>query len=367
MQDVFSFISPAAWIAGSVALLVALLLVASQAWHGYYTMDSTQGIQKAHSAPTPRVGGIAIMAGVVVGYLMADSGKKSLLGPLIVAGIPAFAFGLLEDITKRVSVRTRLLATMGSGVLGWAITGYSITYANVWGLDWLLGFTVVSVAFTAFAVSGIANAINIIDGFNGLSGGTTLIILAAFGFLANALGDSDLAMTGLILAGAVAGFLIVNWPMGKIFLGDGGAYFVGFAIAWLAVLLIQRHNDVSAWTPVLMCSFPVIEVLLSIVRRRRRNVSVSAPDRMHLHSLVKRRLVRRLLPQSSQLVRNSATGAIMWFATLLPVSIAVQWRSNTFMLILGFAACVLLYLAVYVRITQFRWCFSPATLVPKVV
>ena len=172
-----------------MALLVALLLVVSQGWHGHYTMDSTHGVQKFHADPTPRVGGIAIVAGVVAGYLMADSDKKSLLGPLIVAGIPAFAFGLLEDITKRVSVRTRFLATTGCGVLGWAITGYSITYANVWGLDWLLGFTAVSVAFTAFAVGGIANAINIIDGFNGLSGGTALIILAAFGFLSTALGD----------------------------------------------------------------------------------------------------------------------------------------------------------------------------------
>ncbi|WP_349280580.1 glycosyltransferase [Polaromonas hydrogenivorans] len=356
----------AAWTAGSVALLVALLLVASQGWHGHYTMDSTRGVQKFHAHPTPRVGGIAIVAGVVAGYLMAGSDKKSLLGPLIVAGIPAFASGLLEDITKRVSVRTRFLATMGSGVLGWAITGYSIPYANVWGLDWLLGFTAVSVAFTGFAVGGIANAINIIDGFNGLSGGTSLIILAAFGVLSTALGDADLAMTGLILAGAAAGFLLVNWPMGKIFLGDGGAYFLGFSIAWLAVLLVQRHNEVSAWAPVLMCGFPVIEVLFSIVRRHRHKVSLSAPDRLHLHSLVTRRVVRRLWPQSSTLVRNSATGALMWFATLLPVSIALQWRSNTFMLIFGFAACALLYSSVYARLTQFRWCFSPATLVPKV-
>lgn len=362
MPNFSSLISLATWFAGSVALLVAVLLVVSQGWHGRYSMDSTQGVQKFHVHPTCRVGGIAIVTGVVAAYLMLDFDKNSLLGPLIVAGIPAFAFGLLEDITKRVSVRTRLLATMSSGVLGWAITGYSITYANVWGLDWLLGFTVVSVAFTAFAVGGIANALNIIDGFNGLSSGTALIILAAFAVLSTILGDDHLATTILILAGAVAGFLIINWPMGKIFLGDGGAYFLGFVIAWLAVLLLQRHSEVSAWAPLLMCGFPIIEVLLSIVRRHRRKVSLGAPDRLHLHSLVKCRLVPRLLPQSSTLVRNSATGALMWLANLLPVAIALQWRNNTFMLILGFAVCVLLYSAFYARLTQFRWCFSPATI-----
>ena len=365
MQDVLSFIPLPALASGGIALLVALLLVVTQGWHGHHTMDSDEGIQKFHTEPTPRVGGIAIAAGVVAGYLMTDSNRKLLLGPLILAGIPAFAFGLLEDITKRVSVRTRLLATMGSGVLGWAITGYSITDANVWGLDWLLGFTVISVAFTAFAVGGIANAINIVDGFNGLSSGTVLIILAAFGVMTTALGDSDLALVCLILAGAVAGFLLVNWPFGKIFLGDGGAYFVGFSLAWLAVLMLQRHSEVSAWAPMLVCGFPILEVMFSIVRRRRRNLSPGDPDRLHLHSLVKRRLVRPLLPKASNLTRNSATGAIMWFAALVPAAIAVQWPTNTFMLVLGFVFCSVLYSAVYARLTQFKWCLSPATLEPK--
>ena len=349
-------------------MLVALLLVVSQAWHGHYTMDSIQGIQKFHVHPTPRVGGIAIMAGVVAGYLMAGSDKKSLLGPLIVAGIPAFAIGLLEDVTKRVSVRGRFLATTSCGVLGWAITGYSITGVDFPGLDWLLGFTLFSVLFTAFAVGGIANAINIVDGFNGLAAGTVIIILMAFNVMTTALGDHDLALVCLILAGAMVGFLLVNWPMGKIFLGDGGAYFVGFSLAWLAVLILHRHDEVSAWAPMLVCGYPIIEVGFSFVRKARRNgYHPWQPDGLHLHMLVKRRLVRRLFPQSSTLVRNSATGAIMWLAALLPVSIAVGWHTNTSMLILGFAACTLLYSAVYVRLTQFRWCFSAATLVPKVV
>ena len=365
MQDIFSFIPLAALVAGGTALLVALLLVATQNWHGHHTMDSDEGIQKFHTEPTPRVGGIAIAAGVVAGYLMAHPDRQTLLGPLILAGIPAFAFGLLEDITKKVSVRTRLLATMGSGVLGWAITGYSITDANVWGMNWLLSFPLISVAFTAFAIGGIANAINIVDGFNGLSSGTVLIILTAFGVMTTALGDPDLTRICLILGGAVAGFLLVNWPMGKIFLGDGGAYFIGFALAWMAVLVLQRHPEVSAWAPMLVCGFPVLEVLFSIVRRRRRHLSPGDPDRLHLHSLVKRRLARRLLPRSSNLVRNSATGAIMWLAALLPAAIAVQWPTNTLMLVAGFGVCAFVYSAVYARLTQFRWCWTPRTRVTE--
>jgi len=344
-----------ALLASVVALMVALLLVCTQHWHGHLSMDSEAGVQKFHTSPTPRVGGIAIAMGVVAGYLSASSATQALLGPLILAGIPAFAFGLLEDLTKRVSVRTRLLATMGCGVLGWAITGYSITDADLPGLDWLLGFTVISVLFTAFAVGGIANAINIVDGFNGLAAGTVIIILTAFGVMATALGDHDLALVCLSLGGAVVGFLLVNWPLGKIFLGDGGAYFMGFALAWLAVLILARHAEVSAWAPMLVCGFPVLEVLFSIVRRRRRNLSPGDPDRLHLHSLVKRRVSRALLPHASNLVRNSVTGAIMWIAALVPAAIAVTWPTHTGMLVLGFVVCGLLYTAVYARLTQFCW------------
>jgi UDP-N-acetylmuramyl pentapeptide phosphotransferase/UDP-N-acetylglucosamine-1-phosphate transferase len=282
--------------------------------------------------------------------------------PLLVASTPAFVFGLVEDLTKRVSVRARLLATMACGVLGWAITGLSITDVNVPGLDWLLGFTLFSVAFTAFAVGGVANAINIIDGFNGLASGTAIIILTSFGFMAIELRDPDLAYTCLILAGAVLGFGLVNWPLGKIFLGDGGAYFVGFALAWLAVLMTERHPEVSAWAPMLVCGYPVLEVLFSIRRRRRRGISAGEPDRLHLHSLVKCRVVRHLLPHASKRMRSSVTGALMWGAALLPAVIAVTWPTDTLVLALGFAVCAFLYSAVYARLTQFRWCLRAATL-----
>ena len=365
MQNFVSLMTWPVVIACGVSLLVALLVVSTQHWHGHFSMDSTFGVQKVHVHPTPRVGGVAIAAGVLVGYLTAHPDRQKLLGPILLAGIPAFIFGLAEDVTKKVGVRTRLLATMASGLLAWGITGYSITAANVPGLDWLLGFSVVSIAFTAFAVSGVANAINIIDGFNGLAAGAVIISLAAFGIIATELGDRDLAITAFILMGSVVGFLLVNWPFGKIFLGDGGAYFAGFALAWLAVLMLQRHVDVSAWAPLMVCGFPVLEVLFSIARRRRRHLSPGDPDRLHLHSLVKRRFVCRLLPKSSNLVRNSVTGAIMWLAALLPAAIAVQFPTNSVWLVCGFILCAALYSAVYARLTQFRWCVSAVTLVVR--
>lgn len=361
MQNLIHLISLPALVGAVVSLLVAVLLVATKHKHGHLSLDSELGVQKVHTDPTLRIGGVAIIAGVLAAYVMSGPGRRSLLGPLLLAGAPAFVFGLVEDLTKRVSVLARLLATMACGVLGWGITGLSITDVNVPGLDWLLAFPVMSVAFTAFAVGGVANAVNIIDGFNGLAMGAIIIILVSFALIAAAFGDTDLVRICLMLAGVVLGFGLVNWPLGKMFLGDGGAYFMGFALAWLAVLILARHPEVSAWAPMLVCGYPILEVFFSIARRRRRGVSAGAADRLHLHSLLNRRVVRRLLPRASNLIRNSATGAIMWIAALLPAAIAVNWSTHTPALVFGFAVCALLYSSIYARLTQFRWCGSHAS------
>jgi len=194
-----------------------------------------------------------------------------------VAGIPAFAFGLAEDLTKCVSVTQRLLlATMSSGVLAWALTGYALTGVNVLGLDWLLQFTVVSVLFTAFAVGGVANAINIIDGLNGLASSKVLWDLLGVAMLAATLGDTVLASTCLLLAACV--------------------------------LLVERHDNVSAFDAMLFCIHPVVEVFYSVYRRKVRHQNPGHPDRLHFHSLFKRRFMQRLIPHSSKTIHNSMGG-----------------------------------------------------------
>lgn len=344
------------------SLLTTLLLLATVRWHHRLSLDENEGVQRSHSEPTARIGGVAVLVGVLVGCVFLHPERRGLLWTLLLCGAPAFAFGLAEDLTKRVSVLARLLATMACGVLGYAYSGHAITQVGVPGLDWLLGFPLLAVAFTAFAAGGVANAINIIDGMNGIALGVILIILGSFALLGGALGDHELVQSCLVMGAAALGLMLLNWPMGKIFLGDGGAYFLGFCVAWLAVTLLARHPEVSAWTPLLICGFPVLEVMFSVLRRWRRRQKVGGPDAMHLHSLVKRRLARRLLPNSSKLVRNSVTGAIMWLAGLLPACIGLYWVGNAPALAAGFVVSAFLYSASYARLTQFRWCIGAPTM-----
>lgn len=350
-----------ALIAALASLFTCLLLVGTKKWHGAFSMDSSTGVQKFHTAPTPRIAGIALVVGVLAGYAVSSHGvgaaeKRQILSAILIAGMPAFIFGLLEDITKKVSVKTRLLATMASGLLGWGITGVSLTRVDIWGVDWLLGFTAVSVLFTAFAVGGVANAINIIDGFNGLTAGVALIMLTAFGLIAREVGDIPLAFTCLIIAGSVLGFFLVNWPYGKIFLGDGGAYFLGFTLSWIAILLPERNPQVSPWASLLICSYPILEVAFSFIRKAlREGYHPSQPDGVHLHMLANKRWSRRLFGDFSKTMQNGLTSPFLWVYAAIPCAAAVFLYKNTWQCSLLLIASFMVYLTIYSKLAFFKW------------
>ena len=319
-------------------------------------MDANEGIQKFHSTPTPRIGGLAIVAALWVAWLNAPPGLKSLISMFLLAGLPAFIFGLAEDITKKVSVLQRLLATMASGFFAWLLTDYSLSRVDVWGVDYFLTFTLVSVFFTSFAVGGVANSINIIDGFNGLASTTSTLAFTSFALIAYQVGDNQLAAMCLVLASCVWGFFWVNWPYGKIFLGDGGSYFIGFSLAWVAVMLIERNTQVSAFAALLICAHPVTEVLFSIYRRKIKELHPGHPDRMHFHSLIKQRYVRRWFSKVSPDGRNSITGLLVGLMTLTAGTMANFVYQSVWMSLIILLALMLGYVTIYARMVRYKWC-----------
>jgi UDP-N-acetylmuramyl pentapeptide phosphotransferase/UDP-N-acetylglucosamine-1-phosphate transferase len=282
---------------------------------------------------------------------------------LLLAGLPAFFFGLAEDVTKQVGITARLLATMASGVLGWWLTGTAITSLDVPGLDSLVAISFVSVLFTAFAVGGVANAVNIVDGFNGLAGGFLVIAFTGLAIIAWSAGDMQLSLACMGLAGAFVGFWLINWPWGKLFLGDGGSYFGGFALAWASVLLVERNANVTPFAALLVCVHPVTEVLFSIYRRRMHGSHPGQPDRLHLHSLLMRRVVRptlaRMWPDQPALARsmqNSVTGVLLALMSVPPVLMALLLSAQPQGAALAVLVVMLGYVSLYARLVRFHWC-----------
>lgn len=335
--------------AALASFLACGLILLTRRWHERFTLDGNHGVQKVHQTPIPRIGGIGLMVGLLTGWWVQEDGTEiisgdHLLGLTLLASIPAFIAGLAEDITKRVSVRTRLLATMASGLVAFCITGYGIVRLDIWGIDSLLAWAPVSLLFTAFAVAGVANAYNIIDGFNGLASAAMVVAVAAMCAIAYEVGDAELVHISLIYVAAVLGFMAWNYPLGRIFLGDGGAYAMGFLIAWLAVMLPIRHLEVSPWASLMACGYPVMETLYTMLRRSLARQNSGAPDALHLHSLIKKVVIRQKFQRMHAVMRNAMVAVtLIPFVAIIAFTGVICYR-DTALLIVAFGLYFITYI-----------------------
>jgi UDP-N-acetylmuramyl pentapeptide phosphotransferase/UDP-N-acetylglucosamine-1-phosphate transferase len=203
----------------------------------------------------------------------------------------------------------------------------------------------IAIPFTIFAVVGVTNAINIIDGFNGLAGGVSIIILSAFVIVSYIQGDQLILNISLFLIFAILGFLVCNFPRGKIFLGDGGAYFIGFMLAIISVLLVSRNSEVSPWFPLVVLAYPIFEVLFSIYRRKLiKGNSAFVPDGFHFHTLIFKRISRN----------NSKTSVHIWIFVAFFSGITIPFYSDTTILMIIFVLFSASYIYLYRSIVRFK-------------
>jgi UDP-N-acetylmuramyl pentapeptide phosphotransferase/UDP-N-acetylglucosamine-1-phosphate transferase len=194
---------------------------------------------------------------------------------------------------------------------------------------------------------------------------TCTIAFIGFGLIAFQVGDLNLALVSLILAASVWGFFWVNWPFGKLFLGDGGAYFLGFALAWIAVLLIERNPNVSAFSALVICILPITEVLFSIFRRKVRNDHPGKPDRLHFHSLLQRRYMCRWFVKWPSLATNSLLGILMGLMSLASAFMANLIYATTLYCVITSLLFALGYVAVFARMVRHHWCSPIGFLILK--
>lgn len=345
-----------------VSLLTSLAVVRSSARHGRLTSDAEMsGPQKFHAHPVPRIGGVGVFAAMVAGAALAyfiRPAQSTALWLLLAACLPTFVGGLTEDMTKKVSAAQRLAATAVSAALAVWLLEAVIHRTDIPGVDQLVRMEPFAIALTLFVVTGVANSVNIIDGFNGLASMCVLIMMLALAYVALQVGDRLVVTAAMIAAGAVLGFFVWNFPGGLIFLGDGGAYLLGFVLAELGVLLIVRNSLVSPLFPLLLCAYPIFETIFSIYRRKvLKGVASSQPDGIHLHTLIHRRLVRQLIDDTHERrlrARNSMTSPYLWLLCSLSVIPAVLWWNRTGVLTFFLGLFMVSYVVLYWRIVRFK-------------
>lgn len=351
-------------VLGAILLsaLSAVMLVRFSRMHIRFTGDLADGgPQKFHVQPTPRVGGVAIFAGLILGLILLDKyghlqERDALF--LVISILPVFLIGLVEDLTKRVSPRLRLAASFLAAGLAFWLLDAELRRLDIPLVDLLFHMTPVALVVTVFCMGGVAHAVNIIDGYNGLAAGVGIIILSGLGIVGYQVGDVFIFNVCAVSVGTLIGFLICNYPRGAIFAGDSGAYLIGFLIALVSVLLVVRNEAVSAWCPMLMAIYPVWETLFSIYRKKiLRGRSPHAPDGLHLHMLIYKRLIRfgagKVLPVHKT-TRNSRTSPYLWALAAISMMPAVLFWNNTPILMAFCVTFVLGYCEVYWSIVTFR-------------
>jgi UDP-GlcNAc:undecaprenyl-phosphate/decaprenyl-phosphate GlcNAc-1-phosphate transferase len=312
-----------------------------------------------------RAGGIGVVAGLLVSLLVRSLDEATYafasahLGlELLICATPVFAAGLIEDFTHRMSKELRLFAALVSAALAGWLLGAWIIRLDVPVLDTFVGVPAISVSVTCLLVAGLTNAFNIIDGFNGLAAGVAAIILLGIAYVAFKVGDVAVLAAALTAVGAIGGFMVLNFPRGLVYLGDGGAYLLGFWIGVLLVMLVGRNPEVSAWFPVLLCAYPTSELLFSIYRRGIvRRAHPGLPDLAHLHHLIYKRLVRWFvgtdLP-AHRTQRNSFTAPYLWILTSIGVAPALVFWESSHALQIGSTLFAAAYIYAYARIVRFR-------------
>ena len=342
------------------SFFTTLLIIRFKHLHSQFSGDhDLLGPQKFHSGSVPRIGGISIAIGILAAVLinLQSTGVISLKVTILLCAIPTFAIGLTEDLTKKIGVKTRLLFTALAAALVLYFLDISIIRLDIWGIDYLLSIPAIAIVFTVFAITGLANAYNIIDGFNGLSSMVGIITLLGLAYVSYLFQDTAILQLSFIMIGAILGFFIWNYPRGLIFLGDGGAYLIGFWIAALSVLLIARHPSISPWFALLINAYPILETLFTIYRRKiHQGKSPGLPDGIHFHTLIYRRILNTAAAKSKFdfLNANARTAPYLWLLSSFAVVPAILWWQSTPILIAFTLVFTFSYVWLYTKIVRFR-------------
>ena len=311
-------------------------------------------LQAAHVLPAPRFGGFALLGGLVISLLVMYLFKVDIgiYFCFILTALPVFVVGGIEDLGLFSSIAARLFAGILSGLLFVVIFQQMLPRFDVPGLDAMMTIPFFAIAFTVFACLGVTHSFNLIDGLNGLAPLIAIGVSASLATISWQLG-LNLHFTGLLLVCAgTFGFLVVNYPLGKIFLGDSGAYLLGHSLSWSAVSLVATSDQVATFSILLIFLWPIADTLLAVMRRVIKRMSVTEPDKLHFHQLVMRSILIMSKGKMSRSVANPlATSCIVPFA-FAPMIVGVYLSHDKFLSAVGVIVFSALFLVSYVLLLK---------------
>lgn len=248
-------------------------------------LDQPDGRRKQHDKPIPRLGGVPIFLAMVAGVcLMLFLGRvrSSEYLPLLLCNALIFSVGFFDDL-KALGARVKLIGQIGAALILYSL-GVSVDMlSNPFGQGHLdLGWW--SLPFTVFWLVAIPNIINLIDGMDGLAGGFGLFLCLTLAFVGFVGFHPEVMLLSVLMAGALSGFLFFNFPPARIFLGDGGAYLIGFFVASVSLKSAQKGSVIAALLVIIIAlGVPILDTAFAILRRSIRGLPIFSADAEHIH------------------------------------------------------------------------------------
>lgn len=313
--------------------------------------DDAGAVQSSHTGDPLRLGGVPILVGMSLGaVLLSGKSDGSYTLRLLASALPVFLAGLSEDMGYRVSPAGRLLAAIIAAGIAVAALGLWVPRTDLPLLDAALAVPAVAIAVTILFAGGFCHALNLIDGMNGLA--AVVIVSAAVGLslIAGGAGLDQIAALAALLAAGTLGFAVFNWPAGRLFLGDAGAYTIGHLLIWLAISIAALVADVAIAALLLVLFWPLADVAHTIARRLLARQPVHRPDRMHLHQKIRRGLEIILLGEDRRGVSNPLTTVILAPMIVAPVATGVILQSDRLLAWLALAGYLALFAATNILI-----------------
>ncbi|WP_075982972.1 glycosyltransferase family 4 protein [Bacillus massilinigeriensis] len=236
--------------------------------------------RKVHHKIMPRLGGLAIYISFMLGMLLIDTSKEVHI-PLLVGSLVIVLTGILDDIFE-LSAKVKFSLQIAAALIVVLWGGVQVNFINLpFGGTVTFGFLAIPV--TILWIVGVTNAINLIDGLDGLAAGVSSIALITISGMAIIMGNTYVIAISSIVLVSTLGFLFYNFYPAKIFMGDTGALFLGYMISVMALLGFKNVTLISFIVPVLILGVPISDTFFAILRRFLNKQPLSAPDKSHLH------------------------------------------------------------------------------------
>lgn len=248
--------------------------------------------RKVHKVPMPRLGGLGIYGGFLLGYMLF--GQHSVqMNAILIGSFIIIVTGIFDDI-KPVPAKYKLLGQIAGAAVIPLYGGIFLQDVSAFGM--YLNFGIFAYPITIIFIVAIINCINLIDGLDGLSSGISSIYFLTVGIIGMLLNNSnglDVTLT-FIMLGSTLGYLLHNFPPAKIFMGDSGSMFLGYIIAVIALLGFKNITLTSFIVPMLLLAIPIMDTLFAIIRRLVNHKPLAMPDKNHFHhQLLKLNLSKR--------------------------------------------------------------------------